>query len=405
MASQLSTLPVEIVEIIASALDDNDSTDSCSLRLVCRELERKTLHHFGRTRLTAVRTDLSWTSLQKLRELSEHEHFGPRVETLLVQRASESNERGLEFWWNRHPQGDVIAGQPGAQLLRDLLLHKLTNCRSFQIHKFGYSESELESHCRMSSLMPTDAVGTLVAIIAETGLPTKSFHLDYRKEGFGWLDARRLNMEPLQRPAFRTTWAHLQELSLHLSPASDTFNWVLELIVRATGLRKLSLSCDHFPGSIGFLERVSSAVVMPGLQQLRLSVANVAATTLSRLLLRFRDSLRAVSFRKVRVQGQSDGIWISIFREMRRELPLLESFSVDHVRDFKNLKRSGDRIVFPALADNQVFAGSQGRRAQLTWREWRGEQRVFGVSHDGPGMDQFLELLARSAEYVFGPLR
>ena len=43
-------------------------------------------------------------------------------------------------------------------------------------------------------LMPSDAIGIILAIIAETSLPVKAFRMDFRSRGTGRVDAKRLQM-------------------------------------------------------------------------------------------------------------------------------------------------------------------------------------------------------------------
>ena len=70
MDSKLSTLAIELIELI---ICESEPADLFSLRLVCRALNHKTLQCFGQTCLATLRTDLSYQSLQRVREVSEHE--------------------------------------------------------------------------------------------------------------------------------------------------------------------------------------------------------------------------------------------------------------------------------------------------------------------------------------------
>ena len=387
MATELPTLAVEVVEVVAGALDP---TDLFSLRLACKELNRKTLSYFGRTYLTIVRTDLSRKSLQKLQEISENEQFRNRVETLLVKKWEDDLGRG--FWWHRNPAGQVEGRLPGVQMLRDILHGKLVNCRSFHIHSLGGMEENYGSE----GLMPSDAIGIILAIIAETSLPVKAFRVDFRSRGTGRVDAKRLQMALYSQPAFRSAWAHLQELCLDFSMMPDTFDWAKDLILHTTSLRKLSLhfEFDHSASFLGGL--LSSAHLLQSLEDFRLGCAYITVDTLSSLLLHFRDSLRAVSFRHVCVNS---GTWVTILRELRRSFPLLESISVDWLKEYSYEERI--HIMFPTLSDNLVVPDSQGRKFTLKYKKWKGAERVWGVSYHGrAGMNAALEVLAKSAEHT-----
>lgn len=63
----LPSLPVELVELIAGFLD---ADGLLALRCVCRELQRKTFHHFAQRFFSSIKTDLSGESLRRINSLS-----------------------------------------------------------------------------------------------------------------------------------------------------------------------------------------------------------------------------------------------------------------------------------------------------------------------------------------------
>ena len=399
MASKLPSLTTELIELIASALE---TTDLCSLRLVCKELNKKTTDCFGHTCLTAVRTDLSRKNFQKLEELSEWEHLRHHVRTLLIKdvRDELGQFRGLGggFSLQRHPSGYLLAPLPGVQMLQDILLNRLPKCRSFHVYSEYASEESYESEI----LTPSDAVGIILAIIAETSLPVKSFYVDFVSHGTGSFDARRLHMLQCRKPEFRTGWAHLQELSLEQSMKSDAFDWAMDLVLHATGLRMLSLNFQY-NNSASFIDRLSFTERLPGLRELRLSCANLTVEMISRFLLRFRDSLRALTFRHVYID--SGGTWVSILHALRSDLPLLESICVDWVRELNPRESEVNpggyaSVIFPKLSGNPVVPGSPGQRFELREKKWRGEKRIIGVRYHGPEMNVALGILKSSAETI-----
>ncbi|KAI9879848.1 MAG: hypothetical protein M1830_006871 [Pleopsidium flavum] len=388
MTSKLCTLAVELIEHIASVLEP---LDLFSLRLVCKGLNEKTLHYFARTYLTTVQTDLSYKSLKELKELSAHEQLSHHIQTLLIKEGL--NDIGRGFLWNRHPSDHLLAPLSGIQMLQDILLNNLVNCRSFHIYGAHAEEDLYESDWLTSS----DAIAIILTIIAETSLPIRSFYVDFRKWGTGKVDAKRLHTLQYQKPEFRTAWTHLQELCLEQSMTLDTFDWALRLVLCATNLQKLTLDFE-FDHSISFIDRLSSTDSFPKLQELKLSCAYVTVELISRFLLRFRDSLRALLFRHIIIDDDSGGTWISVLSNLRSNLPLLESICVNHLKEFKPGEKG--RITFPALSDNPVVPGLQGGRFELIGKKFHGSPRIFGVSYCGPRMDVALEILARSAEYI-----
>lgn len=231
MALTLPSLHIEVVELIAHALEPNELF---SPRLVCKVLRQKTLHAFG-TCFTTIGTDLSRNSLQKLRVVSENAQLKQHVQTLLI-RKGEDDTLGQGFQWHRHPADHTEAPLPGFEELQDILVHNLPNCRSFHIRNPGGSGEESDD------LTPSDVIAIVLSIVAHTSLPVDSFIVDF---GSGYIDARRLQMWQYRQPLFRSGWSHVQELSLVQSlMTSETFDWAIGLIVHATSLRKLSLGFD-----------------------------------------------------------------------------------------------------------------------------------------------------------------
>lgn len=78
MPANLSQLSIEIVQLLASNLD---CQELFSLRLVCRDLYKKSLRAFSKL-FDLVKMDLTAKSLQKLSNISESAHLAPQVKNL-----------------------------------------------------------------------------------------------------------------------------------------------------------------------------------------------------------------------------------------------------------------------------------------------------------------------------------
>ena len=408
MAFGLAMFAIEIIDLIA---DELDRTDILSLRYVCRELNRKTLHHFGHTCFRTVRTDLSRKSLQKLQELSEAESLRHHVHILFIKIASTVRERMYtdpeeQVLWPRHLSGYLEAPAPGTQQLRDILLEKLVNCRSFHIH----GPDDVEQPYDSGHLLPSDAIGVILAVIAETSLPVKSFFVDYRRNqysGGGRIDLKRLQLQPYQHPRFKSGWAYLQELYLDYYIDSDDSDWALNLILHAPNLQKLSLNFNQ-GADVPLIHRLTSEHRLPRLQSLRLACAQVTVEQISKLLTNSYDSLHVLALRFVTIG--SGGSWGEIFRELRAKFSRLESISLGWLRKETADERS--LVSFSTLHKNPLVPGSErtmprsdcrllqpwGLPITLTYKKWCGETRVFGVRYHGSQMDVVLKILIESAE-------
>ncbi len=79
MSSKIPTLANEVIELIATF---PEPVDLRSLRLVCRELNKKTLHYFRLANFTTIQTDLDRKSLQRLQNITKSEYLAVHVQCL-----------------------------------------------------------------------------------------------------------------------------------------------------------------------------------------------------------------------------------------------------------------------------------------------------------------------------------
>ena len=391
MASSLPSLPVEVIEAITDKLNPRNLF---SLRLSCKEINQKTLHRFGQACFTTLRTDLTHDNLQRLQSVSKSAQFSHFVRTLVIKAGNSFLGQG--FYWDRLEAG-VHSGcvdpwlSSGVQLLQDIL-KGMTKCNSFHIHSLG----GMEEYYGKDYLQPSDAVGIILFVIAETGLPVKSFFVDFINQGSGSVDAKRLQMSLCQRPAFRNAWKTVEELRLEHSLTPENFDWAKDLILQTTSLKKLLLhfNFDHTTSFIGSL--LAFPHVFQGLQEFGLECAHVTVNMLSSILIDSHSNLLVLSFWHVYLQ---QGTWVALLEQLRGSLPRLASINVNWPKEYSN-----DQIIhiqFPALEDNEVIPGSNGRKFELSYRKWKGQRRVWGASYRGRlGMDKALDILAESAVHT-----
>lgn len=99
---------------------------------------------------------------------------------------------------------------------------------------------------------------------------------------------------------------------------------------RSSQIHSLNLYLRGDINTLSFIERLSSADNLPSLQELSLSWIKIPEEVLSRLILRFRESLRKISFHLAIIAA--DGGWSSTFREWKGRIPLLDSITVGNLR-------------------------------------------------------------------------
>lgn len=384
----LSTLPVEVIETIACTLD---RPSIFAVRLTCKKFHQKTLHYFRHTYFDTVQTDLSHNSLQKLQSISQSEEFKYCVQTLLIKKWDHGLGQGL--YWHRAeawaPSNSVVdLASPGVQILREIVT-TLVNCKSFRIHSFGGMEEEYKPWY----LLPSDAANIILGLVAILGLPIKAFHLDF--SSLESVDASRVQMKPFQHLDFASAWKNLEDLRLeyHLTP--DIFDWSRNLVLQTTRLRKLSLKFN-FDHSISFLDSLlHSPTPFQRLQELKLGYLHITLDALSALLLHCRSTLCRLSLCHIYIQS---GTWVQVLTDLKT-FQLLEEVAVDWLAENRNEEIL--RIQFPALDENAELSGSGSRNFELKYKKWKGKRTIIGVSFNGRlGMDNFLDILVESAEYL-----
>lgn len=400
MLSSLEILAVEVVEIIANALNP---TDILSVRLVCQDLNRKIQHHFSFAYFATVRADLTPKSLQRLQNISESGRLAQDVEGLHIVNVEGAFGRG--FQWNRGPSGSLVAPLVGANLLRDILV-KLVKCRSFHVDSYD----EYQERDDTGFLIPGDVVGMVLSIITDTNLAVKSFTVKSTHSGSGRLETKRLQFPLCRQPQFIAAWAHLEDFILECGVTCDQYDWVLDLVSHAPRLRKLSLGFHD--DSITFMERLASAHLLNQLEDLSLVSAHMTVETISKLLLQHRDTLRAISFKFVTIRD--GGSWATIFGLVRGEFPSLQNVSVFWLKEHKS-PGEWSRVTFTKLARYPAVPGPERRRlgdgrlksnsrflkppkhpSSLIY--WGRVESAVGVSYQGPAVDQFLNALAETVE-------
>ena len=398
MSSRFPTLATEIIELIAIFVE---LADLRSLRLVCRELNRKTLNSFGLANFATIQTDLSYKSLERIRSISQSEHFALHVQSLHI-KDSPDGIIGKGFDWPRHFSGCLAESLTGTDLLRDLLSQRLLNCRSFLI----YSYDEYEPRHDTDRLVPSDAVGLILSIVAEADLALQSFTVQSGHHGNGRLDTPRLQMPLSQTPKFVKAWSQIEELVLDYAITSDQWNWVLHLISSVLKLRKLSLG--FYEGDTSFMQRLSSLHELNRLEELRLGSARVTVDAITSLLLKNRDTLHSLSLQYTALDDE--GKWSTVLENMKSQFPQLQNLVLFWLKQGTN----DGRIIFSKLLKYPVIPGSEVRGPNdrlkydsrrigsmedpIRLRYWGVRQMVVGVEYHGKETDQVLSALVDTVE-------
>jgi hypothetical protein len=363
----LCNLPEELVENIAEFLD---AKTLCMLRLSCKKLYQKTVHHFGYTVLDTVVMDFSPYSLQRLVKLSEDSRLRKYPVRLIV-----SWTPGLWLGaWKKKFSVYLL----DVKSLRDTLL-LLVNCRSFEVRLQDVWEFPIYYPG------PSDAIKILIEIIAETGIPVKSFSVCCDN-----LDQERLPVPFSEEPAFNSGWAHVENLRFDLCLKGIVAEWVLRLIILAPKLKRLTLGFRYELVANGILNRLVSAASVSGLQEITLLKAWAIRSDVLLAFLRCSSStLRYLSLEHLQL---INGTWVVILTRLRDEFPILDNVTLSWLS-------TGPKKVlhFPTLA-GPLTNNPQGMGYLKLSQMWfQGQRKNVKVEYRGSHTRVFLDTLLRSA--------
>ncbi|KNG87363.1 hypothetical protein ANOM_005916 [Aspergillus nomiae NRRL 13137] len=388
----LCKLPEELVDNIVAFLSAGDSEERylCALRLTCKHLYRKSLHYFGRVVLHTVRTDLCFISLQRLMRLAADDRLKDHVHHLLIRGAFNSC-MGAGFQWMRHSTGPLDMKQSlGARWLRHVLL-SLPNCRSFSINlNYGWNDSS--AHSRLG---PSDGINMITNIIAETGIPVRSFHVyaypSSSRFAFNDVDPRCLQFDTLKNQTFINSWAHVEKLRFqHNFIPGNIGEWVARVITLAPKLKTLEISYDYTPEAQIITTRLASGPgVLSELRELVLTEASEMDSDELLTLLRF--TCRMLQCLKLeRLQLKKGGTWIPLLT-LLDQFPLLEDLHLFWLS-------TGQRKVLHFVSLTEYIPKTLQGKFQHECKQFWGMPKTVYVAYRGDSMSVFLNALLMSAQ-------
>ncbi|KAJ5281977.1 hypothetical protein N7478_007349 [Penicillium angulare] len=382
------SLAVELVELIADSLDAEDLLE---IRLVCRDLQKKTFNHFARRFFSSIKTDLSEESLGRINALSQHEELRSYVQGLgfMLQ-----NGVGRGLVWDRHSWGPLSAPMEveAIQRLRDNLVHNLTNCRSFFIF-CRYPEG----HPDMSRVTITDAVAVFFALVIESRLPVSSFHLIYanRFSRTLMMDMRRLPKLLYRQPKFRLAWSNLQKLSLEQYLTLDNFGFLLELVLSAPNLKTLLLNLGSHDLAAEFMHELAETAAFSQLEELALFRTVLRASDLKCLLGGIRETMKTLTLYHVSLSPEDE--WSSVLKDLGQGFAALTSISLYYLWSSASAK---ELLSFPGLQKAPSICEAPDHRLHMFYSENSKSPAVLGVEYSGSKMAQVLGMLQTTAIYT-----
>ena len=401
MSSILPTLSPEIVELLSTFLP---LADLRSFRCVCRAINKKTLRRFALTHFTTMQTDLSRSSLQRLRGISDVEQLASRVQCLRIVHSEDDGRLGKGLNWSRDQWCNLEDRAEGFGLLRTTLFDKLLNCRSIRIDSYDEYDPLRETN----SLIPSQVVGLILSLVA-AGLALTSFAIVSSYDGSGRLDMKGLQMYLSYTSPFITAWSQIEELSLDYGMTADQLDWALHLVSSAPRLRSLSLGFHE--ASSSFMEELSSLCSLQQLESLSIRAAHMTVGSISTLLLQNCETLRSLSLQHTCIDR---GTWAVLLDVIKNQMPHLKDLYLFWLKE----QLPNRRVNFSTMTRYPVVPGSEDRRTgdhrlrfdshkldlvenPIRLRYWGiVRQSVVGVEYHGAGVEHVLSALAEAAAII-----
>lgn len=357
------------------------------LRLVCRELQTKTIHYYARRFFSSVKTDLSSDSLRRINSLSQHQLIRPYVQGLAFM-LQKGVGHGIE--WERYRWGPLSAPLQieAIRTLHNNLLHDLTNCRSFFIF-CRYPEGQPD----LGRVTITDAVRVFFALL--DGIKVHSFHLIYANKYSRTLimDMRRLPKLLYRQPEFQNAWLNLKKLSLEQYLTLENFGFLLELVLSAPNLETLLLNLGSHDLSCEFIHELAEKGTLSQLHELALFRTSMHGPDVKKLLRNVQGSLSALTLYHVSLSP--DDTWASIIQALGEDFLRLQSISLYYL--WSSIP-SKELLAFPDLRKVPDFCNLPEQHLHMFYSESSRSQTVLGVEYSGPKMSQVLRLLQTTSK-------
>ena len=365
MTWTFSLLPTEVTELIASSVEP---TDLLSLRLSSKALKTKSLRAFTKAWFTSLETDLSARSVKRLESISKDSSLSPVVRTLILKstvprqvKFDQDDQLIIEKTWLRLVSGRLrnVRDHPHMISLRRILSERFLNCRSFCIvrgkgpHMRDFREEYFDDLFE-EYLDTDDMIEILFSIIIDTHLRPLSFRVS-------WGDAflqKQPEWELYAGESFWTFWTSLEVLHVNTyQTGAVSTNLEMFLSHKFPALQSLSLALDFEKELLdrGLLDKYALSDFLPiQLQDLTVSEFWVSQTTLNKLILGSRHTLKSVVLRQLALGGNvSDFAWHSIVADLRDKVPNLESVELDDLSGFNG----GDYDLELAFHKHMYFPG------------------------------------------------
>lgn len=399
MSFILSILTTEILALFFIFLTLDDLR---FFRFVCRAINSKILHRFALANFTIIQTDLSPSSLQRLRDISEIEQLASHVQCLRIVHNANDEKLDKGFNWSRDQWDNLKNHFEGLVSLKTVFVDKLLKCRLIRINSYD----EYESRQKINFLIFSQTVKFILSFVV-VGLVLRSFTIRSSHENSERLNTKGLQTSRSYTSLFVAAWSQIKEFRLNYAMTFDQYDWILHFVSSASRLRTLFLrfhdTSSFFMKQLGFLLSLNQ------LEALTIRAAHMTVGSIEMLLLQNRKTFRSLFFRHTSLENGDK--WAVVLKTIKDQMPKMKNLS------FFWLKKqpSNHRVNFFTMIRYSVVSKFENRRLgdnrlkfdshqldsvkeSVKLRYWGARSSVVKVEYQGAEIEHVLSAFAEAAE-------
>ncbi|KAF2875565.1 hypothetical protein BDV95DRAFT_278232 [Massariosphaeria phaeospora] len=222
-------------------------------------------------------------------------------------------------------------------------------------------------------------------VLSKSSVAVSSFEIDMgRARGGTYVDTKRISASAWMTPSFKHNWAtHLRHLRLRYDQETDTTTFGTDIVQIATNLKTLFIDSPFGRDTDSLISQLGNTETLPNIKDLTIARARLRESSMTGLMIRLGSSLRSLTFHRTALV---DGSWKTVIAVVRSNMPHLESFTIQELRD----RGREQRILLCPLRNKE---NSMFEFCDLSYRT---KSRAGGVRYHGQQMQQALGKISAS---------
>lgn len=349
----LTTIPVEIFYQIISGFN---KVEALKLRLVCREINQRTLDGF-RPHSYYFRQIVGEFTHKGLHHILKIAHYPPAqrfVRDVRIPMTRKWRRLGSPRspGWKRDSMGYIAHPDQVYEICTlKKIMKMLPDCKQFRL-TYDINENKKKGQWR-GSLKFT--IETILAICAAAEVNIKGIELSDHHDSlptFTVNQGRPLRPWDKSKPLLDTACALIPALQLTMDPETKDLDWVEAFVAKCTNLEQLSV---EFLGNVGynqgqhhrfFNDIAVTPALLPPVKALMLETNGFTMSEIVGYVGRFKNSAREFNLCRVNLDG--DG-WPAFLNWLRENMPSLEKFEFQVLHHGHGKER--ETVCFDSIYD------------------------------------------------------